>query len=160
MIGRGKRRNLRALIACSARACGRKMIGQGTRASVSDFMFRKRSIILGMVLLFFLTANLTAYIHCVEISDSFDNSEIESAHNHESHSDSKFLHCPNNLESYLAGNSTDRVKQHSKINQPAKRSSVNLPQFTTELAPRTLPPSLLSAYRIVPLYQFKMVYRI
>ena len=127
-------------------------------------MFRKSRCVLTAVLFFFLTGTLTAYGRCLEDSRSSWNqwSEIENGENERSRSDTESLHCPDDLRAYATGKLTNLNKQQSKVKQEANHLATSCTKLADPFTSRiSLVSSLsLSPYRLVPVYQLKVVYRI
>ena len=126
-------------------------------------MFPKsRLIILTAALFFFLTADLTASVRCLDDWASIaEQSGTGSAENSESDSDAGSLHCPDYLKAYALGNLTNLRTQETDLkeqNHAAVSCSNPSYPFTSRISVASSPS--LSPYRLVPVYQLKVVYRI
>ena len=125
-------------------------------------MFRKsRFAVLGITLFFFLMGALSAYARCLEISGNFSHhSETGNAVTDESVFDGESLHCPDEAKIYAVGKRTNldngkSFKVKVITDDAVAQSSI---ATSSRLAVRLSPSSL--RYRLIPLYQLKVVYRI
>ena len=125
-------------------------------------MFRKsRFAVLGITLFFFLMGALSAYARCLEISGNFSHhSETGNAVTDESVFDGESLHCPDEAKIYAVGKRTNLDNGKSFKVKVITDDAVAQSSIATSfrLAIRLFPSSL--RYRLIPVYQLKVVYRI
>jgi len=126
-------------------------------------MFRKsRLAIFGFTFFFFLTGALTA--NCLEDSGRpWNQSEVGNAGDRKSRSDTESLHCPDDLKVYATGQPAKLSKHKSNVKQATDGIAVSssiaaahpfAPRISILASPSPFP------YRLIPVYQFNVVYRI
>jgi len=123
-------------------------------------MFRKsRSAILIVAFFFFLTGTLTAYVRCLEnVGSLSDRPEAGNAEDEKPYSDTASLHCPDDLKAYATGQLTRQNYKDETNYIAVSRSRPAEPPFISGISAGRSPSFF--PYRLVPLYQCNVVYRI
>jgi len=126
-------------------------------------MFRRsRVVIFTATVFFFLTAVLAASVRCLEDSGNLTTeSQIGQAKADESQGSRDSLHCVDDSKAYATGQLTKLSKHKSNakhVTEHVAASSKLADPSTSRISVASSPS--LSPYRLVPVYQLKVVYRI
>ena len=115
---------------------------------------------MAFAVLIFITGALSAYTRCIDKSASpLHDHAIDISEAFERAAKSDLLHCPDLKEPSAFGRRTVGTQKFSAVQEPA-----HVPEAVLNTNGRSTRENLVSpatfSYRLIPLYQFTVVYRI